>query len=130
MPLLASAFLLAGLASLGLPGTSGFVSELVVFLGTFKAWPWPTALGVFGIVLTAGYILWMVQRSFFGPAVQRFAGVKDVSVLEMLPAAVLVLAILVVGVYPAIVADVFTSGIEPLVPHLERAAQTAQALVR
>ena len=49
MPILAAAFLVAGLASLGLPGTSGFVSEILIFLGAFPVWSWPTALAAFGV---------------------------------------------------------------------------------
>ena len=123
MPLLAAAFLLAGLAALGLPGTSGFVSEINVFLGTFSVWSWPTALGAFGVVLTAGYILWMVQRTFFGPQSPRFQDVKDATVVEMVPVAALVIAIMVIGIYPAFVADVFTNGVEPMIDSLQQAAQ-------
>ena len=123
MPVLASAFLLAGLASLGLPGTSGFVSEVFVFLGTFPVWGWLTAVSAFGLVLTAGYILWMVQRTLFGPQTERFNSVGDATPLEMLPIAALVLAVLVVGVYPAVISDVFKSGLEPIVESLQLAAQ-------
>ena len=130
MPLLGAAFLLAGLAALGLPGTSGFVSEVLVFLGTFKVWSWATALGVFGIVLTAGYILWMIQRTLFGPAVNRFATIKDASLMEMVPVAVLLVAILAIGIYPALIMDVFKSGIEPLIRPLEQAARIVQVGMR
>ena len=124
MPLLASALLLAGLASLGLPGTSGFVSEVMVFFGAFLVWSWPTALAAFGIVLTAGYILWMIQRSLFGPQIERFRGVKDATVLELVPIGALLVAVLVVGIYPAVITDVFSSGVEPIVKSLEQAVQT------
>ena len=100
MPIIAAAFIVAGLASLGLPGTSGFVAELMVFLGTFPVWSWATALGAFGIVLTAGYILWMIQRSLFGPQIERFDSVRDATPVEMVPIFILVAAILVVGIYP------------------------------
>ncbi|MDP6493987.1 MAG: NADH-quinone oxidoreductase subunit M [Dehalococcoidia bacterium] len=120
MPIIAVAFLVAGLASLGLPGTSGFVSELLVFLGTFQVWSWITALAVFAIVITAGYILWMIQRAFFGPSLQRFASLGDATVVEAVPMAVLVITIMVVGVYPAVVSDVFTQGLEPIIQSLQQ----------
>ena len=126
MPVIAAAFLLAGLASLGLPGTSGFVAEILVFLGTFPVWSWATALGAFGIVITAGYILWMVQRSFFGPSISRFDNVRDASTLEMVPIFVLVAAILVVGVYPAVLADVFKEGIGPIIQAIQPFAEGSQ----
>ena len=114
MPVVATAFLVAGLASLGLPGTSGFVAELLVFLGTFPVWSWATALGAFGIVITAGYILWTLQRSLFGPAIDRFENVRDASPVEMVPIFLLVAAILVVGVYPALISDPFTAGVKSI----------------
>ncbi len=125
MPVLAAVFLVAGLASLGLPGTSGFVSEILVFLGTFPVWGIGTALGAFGIVITAGYILWMVQRTLFGPPIDRFASVRDATPMEMVPLLVLVTAVLVVGIYPAILTDVFSAGVEPIVDAIRGPAQLA-----
>ena len=125
MPFLASAILVAGLASLGLPGTSGFVSEITVFLGAFPVWSWLTAVSALGLVLTAGYILWMVQRTLFGPEVARFRDVKDVTVLEMVPVGALVIAVLAVGIYPAFISDMFANGVEPIVESLQRAGALA-----
>ena len=114
MPFLAVAFVIAGLASLGLPGLSGFVSEILVFLGAFKAYPWLTAFGAFGIVIAAGYILWMLQRALFGPARERFAHVKPSNWVERIPMILLIISIVVVGVYPSILTDVFNSALEPV----------------
>ncbi len=125
MPVIAAVFLLAGLASLGLPGTSGFVSEILVFLGTFPVWSMATALAAFGIVITAGYILWMVQRTLFGPPIDRFESIRDASVMEMVPLFVLAAAIIVVGIYPAVISDVFTKGLEPIVQMMQEPARLA-----
>ena len=65
----------------------------------------------------------MVQRTLFGPQTERFDSVEDATPLEMLPIAALVLAVLVVGVYPAVISDVFKSGLEPIVESLQLAAQ-------
>ena len=119
MPVIAVVFVVAGLASLGLPGTSGFVSELLVFLGTFQVWSWITALAVFAIVITAGYILWMIQRAFFGPPLSRFASLGDATLVEAVPMAALLVAIMVVGIYPAIITDVFKVGLAPIVQSLQ-----------
>ena len=73
----------------------------------------------FGVVLTAGYILWMIQRAMFGPENQHLNNVSDATVMEMVPVAVMVAAIMVVGIYPAIIADVFTTGIQPIVDSLQ-----------
>ena len=103
MPVVAVAMLIAGLASLGLPGLSGFVSELLVFLGAYQAYAWPTVLAVLGIVLAAGYILWMMQRTFFGARRDIFDDLPDASLVEALPLALMVVTI--VGVQQAVKND-------------------------
>ena len=115
MPIIAIAILLAGLASLGLPGLSGFVSEALVFLGAFRAFAWPTVLAVLGIILTAGYILWMVERTLFGVPRERFAHLSDASLVEAVPMAILMITILGVGLYPSLLTDVFRLGLQPMV---------------
>ena len=115
MPLVATAFLVAGAASLGLPTLSGFVSELLVFFGGFRAFPALTILAVLGIILAAGYILWMLQRTLFGPRPSRWDDLSDASPVELVPVALLVVSIVVVGVYPAWLTDVFRDGLAPIV---------------
>ena len=115
MPIVATAILVAGLASLGLPGLSGFVSEVLVFMGAFQAFPWLTVLAVLGIILAAGYILWMMERTFFGERRERFADLTDASLVEAIPLAILVISIVGIGVYPALLTDVFQFGLEPMV---------------
>lgn len=116
MPMIAAAMMIAGLASLGLPGLSGFVAEITVFLGAFPVWGWLTAIGAFGVVLAAGYILWMIQRAFFGqPSRVPLDDLEDASAVDMIPVAALVVAIVAVGVYPRMITDVFRVGIQELV---------------
>lgn len=105
MPFLAVAFAIAAFCSLGLPGMSGFVAELLVFLGGFKAYPLQTALAATGIVFTALYILRVVQRMFFGPVVESshgfdFSGLTDAGAREKLALGILIATLLVVGMYP------------------------------
>ena len=118
MPLIAVGFMIAGLASLGLPTTSGFVAELLVFLGAFPAYALPTALCAFGVVLAAGYILWTVQRTMFGPRVERWDGLRDATLVDVGAMAVLVIPIFAVGLYPALVTDIFDAGLGPIVARL------------
>ena len=106
MPFIAVVFSIAGLASLGLPATSGFAAEFLVFTGSFSStivagMPLYTLLAVAGVVLTAGYILWMIQRAFYGPVQEKFNGVADADGLDKVYIAVFVVLILAVGIYPA-----------------------------
>jgi len=73
-----------------------------------------TIVAIAGVVLTAGYILWMLQQAFFGPVKQRFDSVKDADGLEKFYAFVLIAVIMLVGIYPAVLTDVFKLGIEPI----------------
>lgn len=115
MPLIAVGFLIAGLASLGLPTTSGFVAEILVLLGTFSVYPVATGIAAFGIVLAAGYVLWAVQRTMFGERVPRWDGLSDAKLVDVGAMGVLVVPIFVVGLYPKLLTAVFEAGLAPIV---------------
>jgi NADH-quinone oxidoreductase subunit M len=111
MPIIAVVFSLAGLASLGLPGTSGFAAEFIVFLGSFTSTTVAgikiyTLLGALAIVITAGYILWMLERVFYREPKAKYDGVPDASKLEMAYTFTFVAVIMLVGIYPRILTDV------------------------
>ncbi len=122
MPVIVVVFTIAGLASLGLPGTSGFAAEFITFVGsytsplraTFAGIQIFTILGVFGIVLTAGYILWMLQRVFYGPPLEKFSKVPDANKVDKICIFSFVVAIMLVGIYPAILTNVIKLGVEPI----------------
>jgi NADH-quinone oxidoreductase subunit M len=118
MPVIAVVFVVAGLASLGLPGMSGFVAEFLVFIGTFPVWQVATILAAFGIVITAGYLLWMLQRVFMGPLPAQWAGLGDANRLEIFTVGVMVAVIVGVGVYPSILTDVIRMGVMPMAQRL------------
>lgn len=112
MPI-ASGFLLFGaLASLGLPGLSGFISEFMAFAGLFEVYPWIGAVGTLGIVLTAVYMLRATLKITYGSAHRDFAGIVDMSKLELVPTVILSALIIVIGVYPNILANVLQETIQ------------------
>jgi NADH-quinone oxidoreductase subunit M len=112
MPIAATVFVIAGFASLGLPTMSGFVAELLVFLGSIERFEVATVFAVVGILLSAGYILWTVQRVFFGPRPVRWEHLTDTTNWwEHVSMAGLVAVIVGVGIYPATIVDVLESGI-------------------
>jgi len=119
MPVIAVVFSIAGLGALGLPTTSGFAAEFLVFLGSFSSTAVVgiqvyTLLAVLGIVITAGYILWMLQRIFYGQVLEKFDGVSDADTLEKVYMFAFVAVIMLVGIYPAILTDVIKIGILPI----------------
>jgi len=118
MPVIVVIFSIAGLASLGLPGTSGFAAEFITFTGGFSSsvegMQIYTLLGVLGIVLTAGYILWMLQKVFYGPPLEKYDNVPDADNIEKVCIFTFVGAIMLVGIYPAILTDIIKLGIEPI----------------
>jgi len=120
VPVMAVVFSIAGLASLGLPTTSGFAAEFLIFVGSFSSTAFAgiriyTLLGIIGVVLAAGYILWMLQQTFYGPVKEEYNGVKDADALEKVYMFVLVAVIMLVGIYPAVLTDVIKIGVSPIV---------------
>ncbi len=103
-PLIAGTFLVAGLASIALPGLSGFVPEYLILVGTFKVNAVYAVIAAFGVVLAALYILLPYQKVFTGPVPQR--EVKDMDAKERVVAGVLVAAMLYLGFAPAATLDV------------------------
>ncbi|MFN3974114.1 MAG: NuoM family protein [Dehalococcoidia bacterium] len=96
----ASFFAVAGLTSLGLPGLSGFVAELLVFLGAFRTYPALAVLGVLGAAVTAVYILRLLAKVFFGPLGERWKALPDAAPIEAGATAVLVAVLAIVGLAP------------------------------
>ena len=93
-------FAIAGLASLGLPGLSGFVAELLVFLGLFQTYPLLGALGVVGAAITAVYILRLIGKVFFGELAEQWRNQTDISRREAGASIILVGFIVLMGLFP------------------------------
>src|SRR2546423_1032255 len=103
-------------ASLSLPGMSPFVSEFLVLLGTFAVNKAVAVVGVIGVILAAGYALWMVQRTTQGalnPALEKVETMRrDISPREVVVVAPLIALILVLGFYPKPVLDVINPAVQ------------------
>lgn len=107
MPLLSTGLVFAGFGSLGLPALAGFVAEITVFLGAFERFEWAVIASIFGVVLSAGYVLWTLQRVTFGPVKHEWDDLPDQNRWwEHSAVAGLVIAVILFGVYPAILMDV------------------------
>lgn len=114
-PLMAGAFLLAGLSSLALPGMSSFVSEFLVLTGTFTRYPIPAIIATLGIVLAALYILLMIQRTMTGePSEEVRNSVSELTTREKIAITPVIAVILVLGFFPQVVLNVVNPTVERL----------------
>jgi len=102
IPLYAGMLMVISLGSLGLPGMSGFVSEFMVLLGVYTTFPVYTIIAVIGIVLTAGYILYMLQRILLGPFNEKWSHLTEINNRELVTLIPLIILTILIGVYPAL----------------------------
>ncbi len=114
-PVFGSLMTFFAMASLGLPGLSGFISEFLIFVGGFTKYPVITGIGVIGVVLTAGYMLRMVQRIFLGPFNEKWEHLTDISAREIFTIAPLRILTLAIGVYPQPLANLMAATLENIV---------------
>jgi NADH-quinone oxidoreductase subunit M len=114
MPVYTAFVMLAFFAALGLPGLSSFISEALVFIGSFTAYPAITIAATTAIVIGAAYMLWTLQRVFLGPLNKKYADLPDASPREIFCLAPLGIIVIILGVYPAPVLDMMN----PTLTHL------------
>jgi NADH-quinone oxidoreductase subunit M len=110
-PMLAGTFLVAGLATLSLPGLAPFISEFLVLIGTYTRYWLAAAFGVTALVLASMYILWLYQRVMTGPVADGNEGIRDLVPREIVVVAPLIALLLVLGVYPKPVLDIINPAV-------------------
>jgi len=118
MPKFALFMVLFALANAGLPGTSGFVGEFLVILGSFQANGWYALAAGTTLVLGAAYTLWMVKRVVFGAAEKKeVIGLRDIELRETFFLSLLAICVLVIGVWPSPLLEVMHVSVENLLQH-------------
>jgi NADH-quinone oxidoreductase subunit M len=128
MPLYAAVFMVFMLASVGLPGTSGFVGEFLVIMGSFQANTWAALFATTGIILGAAYMLYLYRRVIFGELTRAdLKSILDLDKREIAIFAPLVLVVLWMGIYPKPFLDVFALSAEGLATRYKTAQQALQA---
>ncbi|MCX6069464.1 MAG: NADH-quinone oxidoreductase subunit M [Chloroflexi bacterium] len=111
MPLVAVAFIVGGLVSMGMPGFSGFVAEFPIFMGLWQRQPIVACIAAIAIVVTAAYILRVIGRVFFGAMPAEFEGhIPPISVMDKVALVILAGILILVGIYPAVIAPMVQSG--------------------
>lgn len=112
MPLVAVAFIVGGLVSMGMPGFSGFVAEFPIFMGLWGTYPWIAIAAAISIVVTASYIIRIIGNVFFGKLPDAFEGhIRDVNALDKVALVFLSAVLIIVGVYPSIMVPMVESGV-------------------
>lgn len=120
-PVMAALFTVVLLASIGLPGLSGFISEYLILLGTFATHAWWAVFGALGVVGAALYWLWVYQRVFHGQADSKNREIEDVNSKERWVLVPVVALILVLGVFPRPAIDKISPSITNLIVHVSQA---------
>ncbi len=130
MPVYALMFMLFMLASVGLPGTGGFVGEFLVLVGAFQANTWVAALAATGVILGAVYMLYLYRRIIFGQLTkEHLMKIGDMSRREIMVFAPLVVLVLWMGVYPSSFLDIMHVSVNNLIDRVESAQAASAALV-
>ena len=123
MPRYAAVFMVFTLASVGLPGTSGFVGEFLVLFGVFQVNVWAAALAATGVILGAAYMLWLYRRIIFGELVKPdLMRMKDLHPREVAVFAPLVILVLWMGIWPEPFLDVFDASVKNLLTSFKAGA--------
>ncbi len=115
MPKYAGIMTIAFFAALGLPGLSGFISEMFSFLGAFQAFRGIAIAATIGIVLTAAYMLWTLQRLFLGTLPDKWKTLPDINGRELFMLVPLAVIVIFLGLYPAPMIDLMSSSVNTLV---------------
>ncbi len=125
MPRYAGVMTVAFFAALGLPGLSGFVSEAFSLLGAFQTFRMLTIIGAITIVITAGYMLWVLQRVFLGTLPEKWSKLTDMNGRELAMLVPLAVIVIFLGVYPAPLINLMNTSMNHLAELLQHAGSAA-----
>ena len=115
MPMYAAVFMLFTMANVGLPGTSGFVGEILTMVGAYQVNPWIAFGAAFGMILSAVYALHLYREVIFGEVKnEKLAGMKDLTTREIIIMAPLVVMTILLGIYPSLITDITAVSVDAL----------------
>ena len=114
-------FIIFALAALGLPGTTGFLGEFLVLVGSFQKNYLVAMLATFGVVLGAAYMLWLTKRVIFGNIVNKeIKTLKDINKLEIIMLASLAFLVIFFGFYPSLIIETLNVSVDNLINDYEK----------
>ncbi len=130
MPKYAVVFMLFTMANVGLPGTAGFVGEMLILVGAFKVNTWVALIATSGVILSAAYALWLYRRVVFGDLTKEdLKGMLDLNAREIATLAPLVVLALWMGIYPGPFLDVMAVSVKNLLDQHQTALAAVKAAV-
>ncbi len=130
MPVYAFTFMIFTMANVGLPGTSGFVGEFLTLVGAFQVNGWVALFATFGVILSAGYALWLYRKMIFGALEKEsLKTITDMNWREISYFVPLIVLTILFGVYPGPVLDVTAMSVENLIENYHAAIDAAHAVV-
>lgn len=134
MPFIAACFMVACMASIGMPGTVNFIAEIMIIVGSWNKYPFQVLVAVAGIVLTMAYLLRMMRGLFYGPMDQQFSHTHDaIAWVDRAPLLIMIACSVGYGIFPGHFYDVIRSGVDPLLARITEltplVTQTGGALV-
>jgi NADH-quinone oxidoreductase subunit M len=129
MPKYAVIFMIFMMASIGLPGTSGFIGEFLILIGAFKVNTWVAAFATSGLILGAAYMLYLYRRIIFGVLTkENLKTISDVNAREIAIFTPLLLTVIIMGIYPSLFLDVMHVSVENLVERYQSALASAESI--
>ena len=130
MPRYATVFMVFTMANVGLPGTSGFIGEFLTMIGTFQVNTWVVFFSAFGVILSAGYALWLYRRVIFGALTKdSLKGILDLDGRELAVLVPLVVLTILFGFYPAPILDATAASVNLIAQNFSKAIGDTAALV-
>ena len=128
MPFIAGCFVIACMASVGMPGTVNFIAEIMIIVGSWNKYPFQVIVAVIGIVITLAYLFRMMRGLFYGPMDQKYSHSHDaVAVVDRLPLLIMIAVSIGFGLFPMHMYNVVRSGVDPLVAKITQVVPVAEA---
>ena len=123
MPFLSGAFIVACMASIGMPGTVNFIAEIMIIVGSWQKYPFQVIVAVLGIVLTMAYLFRMMRGLFYGQPIPEYAHAQDTKAfVDRLPLLLMIFFSISLGIFPGHFYNVVRSSVEPLLDRINQVA--------
>jgi NADH-quinone oxidoreductase subunit M len=127
MPFIAACFVVACMASVGMPGTVNFIAEVMIIVGSWNKYPFQVIIAVLGIVLTMAYLFKMMRGLFYGQMAEKYSHSHDaVSAVDRLPLLLMIAVSIGFGIFPGHLYSVVRSGVDPLIARITKVVPVAE----